>query len=110
MPTLIAEAFDHETGITRRMWLNEGTREVTIETVQDVDALLDLNHELSTLPQTGDLRHVANIPVVLKRQWQTAHLRGEGPAPWEGEDWERFKKRMLNDLDYRRLRTGGGRL
>ena len=105
---LVAERFDMQSGITRRLWYDAADDSFTWEREQDVEPILDLNHEIATSTAPGkDLRHVAAIPPLIWGQWATAHLRGEGPAP-ASDDWWPWLRRKLNDSDYRRFRVHGG--
>lgn len=79
---------------------------LVIETVQDVEPILEENLERfnSTEKRHPDFRHTATIPNILVHKWML-----EGINIWTREGWERAKK-LLNDPDYRKLRTAPGRI
>lgn len=86
---------DDETFSTRRYWVKE-----------DVDTVLDWNaREANHVTQTGDMRRAARIPDMVQYEWWFKH----GVKAWD-PDHQDGVKRLLNDIDYRKLRTGGGYL
>jgi hypothetical protein len=76
----------------------------TIETVQDVEPVLELNkaqyNSVNERTQMGDVAHVARIPLVI---WQDLVKRGIA------NDEARLKA-WLNDPDNRFMRTRPGRV
>ena len=87
--------FDHDTG------------KFSIETVQDVEPVLDENHRLANsgdgFNQARDLRRIASIPHVLYQAWLSVGFDALKPenAP--------MLRKLLNDADYRKLRTSPGK-
>jgi hypothetical protein len=84
--------------------------DITIRTQQNVDAILDHNHDLRSLDDRGwvmgkDMRRVASIPMAVVYKW----LVEDGIDVFSGEDQDRVAKK-LNDPDYAYLRTAPGRL
>lgn len=87
------------------------TDETYIEEVQDVQPYLERNKRLAN---DADYRangikeswwHAASIPNAIITKW----LREFGVDVYNRDHWPRVK-RLLNDPDYRYLRTGTGRL
>lgn len=81
-----------------------------IETVQDVEPILDANKAAFNSGHDGytpsrDLKFVAEIPVVVIEKW----LREDGIDVWDPNHKEAVK-RKLNDPEWRHLRTAPGRL
>lgn len=76
-----------------------------IETVQDVEPILEANKRLYNNPshrQHGvkhEFAHVAHIPMILVHKWLM-----EGIDVYKESDWPRVK-RKLEDPDYKYLRT-----
>lgn len=107
---LLADEFDHETGIITRVWLDEHTGVRYDEQLHDAQDVVDLAHAVASTEAPGrDIRTAAFVPELVLQQWMTAWLRGEGPHPASPE-WEPWLKRKLNDPDNRRMRVHGGRL
>lgn len=91
-------------GITEIFHGSDDGNQFTIETIQDVEPLLDLNkaklNEVSNSDKWGDGKLVASIPMVIYDQW----LR-EGIM----DDQQKLKQK-LNDPDNRFMRTWPGHL
>lgn len=85
-----------------------------IETVQDVQPILDFNHERQCLEvnKKSAFRHAASIPVTTLTEWMKQFKARYGVAYYQAEPEvrEKFLKRKLNDRDNSRLRTWQGRL
>ena len=79
-----------------------------IETVQDVEPILDYNKALQTWDDgyspTRELRRVASIPVVVIEQWLREGIDVFNP------DHKEAVRRKLNSNEWRHLRTAPGRL
>lgn len=88
--------------------------EVVIQTVQDVQPILDFNHERQSMEpnRKSNFRHVASIPTTVLTGWikEFKLMHGVGYHQAEPEQREAFMKRKLNDRDNSRLRTWQGRL
>ena len=81
-----------------------------IEHKQDVEPVLEQNllerNEFTNYTQKGvEWYHVAHIPAVVEIEWR--EKLGINLTTREGQE-RAFK--LLNDLDYRKLRTSGGKL
>ena len=61
---------------------------------QNCDPILDSNKEMATIPQRGDFRHVASIPLVLVEKW----INEEG-IPVLGLSKDEFAKLVKRKLD-----------
>lgn len=90
---------DEETGITR--YFHADGDEHTIETVQDIEPILDLNkaQQNEGFNKSSDMWHAATIPAVVQLEWLTKHgvdLMNENHMP--------AVKKLLNSSDYRHLR------
>lgn len=86
--------YDHSTGIT------------TIETLQDVQPFIDKNKALhnTSYQRDGikdDWQHLATIPIGVQMVW----LKEYGIDVYKPEHIPRIRK-LLNDPDYRYLKTG----
>jgi hypothetical protein len=89
-----------------------GQDRLIIKTSQDVEPIFDQNKELQNeglsgdgYSESGDLRRVASIPLVIVHKW----LSEEGLNVFNDEHWPKIK-RKLNDPEYRHLRTSLGRI
>jgi len=102
--------YDPLSGITQYFYYDEDTGNFTIESVQDVESILDYNKSLQNdedYKKNGmknEFWHYARIPVVVQEKW----LKEFGVDVHKKEDWPRVKK-LLNDPDYRYLKTTTGR-
>ena len=90
--------YDHSTGLTK------------IERVQNVEPILDMNKRLqNTDHEKKGIKncwwHAAMIPIIIQEKWLNEH----GVDIYKKEHWPRVRK-LLNDPDYRYLRTGRGRV
>lgn len=86
---------DGDTVIVRRYWRSE-----------DVNAVLDANaRQRLDAPKAKDGQHVARIPDIVLYEW----LDKFGVRAWE-KDHQQAVQRLLNDIEYNKLRVGGGRL
>jgi len=102
--------FDHDplTGITEIFHFDPLTGDAHIETVQDVEPMLDQNKSLQNdegYSKNGiknEMWHFASIPVVVQLQW----LKKYGPDndPMKKGN-ERLLFRLLNDPEWRYLKT-----
>ena len=95
-------------GITEIFHYDEATKTARIETLQDVDPILDSNkalqndEEYSKKGIKNELWHYANIPVVVQLQW----LQKYGPVndPMKKGN-EKLLFRLLNDREWKYLKT-----
>lgn len=111
--------YDAATGI--QTWFHkdavDGT--ITVEELQDVEPILEANKAVQNREAGGAMGltafsrkgikngmwHVGSIPMTLAFKW----LNEEGINIFKKSDWPRVRKK-LNDIDYRLLRTGLGRV
>ena len=90
--------YDHDTKITR------------IESVQDVEPILEMNKELAkTEHQAKGIKnswwHAASVPNLIIEKW----LKEDGIDFFNQDHWPAIK-RKLNSPEWRYLRTGRGKL
>jgi hypothetical protein len=85
----------------------DGDHRLAIEHVQDVEPILDWNHEARRDEQHSDWgRHVARIPNVILIKWlDEAHAHGNTGLRLFTEEFDRLVQRKLNDPDWAHLRT-----
>jgi hypothetical protein len=95
---------EHASALTPRIHLDpDGTR-LTIEHVQDVEAILARNRALRGRPQRSDWgRHIASIPNVILVKWMNEE--GANVLAMAGDEFGKFLRRKLDDPDWRHLRT-----
>ncbi len=102
--------FDHNPDTGETQYLDVDGDKVTLETVQDVEPILERNKRLANdtdRARTGvkeSWLHAASIPNAVIMQW-----RQEGIDVFNPEHWQAVR-RKLNDPEWRYLRTGGGRV
>ena len=100
--------FDRASGLAQ-WWLQDGEGNWAQRSSQLVDALLDLNREAQVHcnPYNGarDVRMVARIPLIVIAKWRNEL----GVDYWNPEDQAKVDA-LLNDADWRWLRTDGGPL
>ena len=89
-------------GIVRMWSYDSDTDEVTIQTIQDVDEIIEANraefNEHTSLDRWGELKRVASIPMSLYAQLKRSGLAYD----------EKAMRRWLNDPDNRHFRTRPG--
>lgn len=102
--------FDHDplTQTTEFFHYDESTHKVTIETVTDDEAVIENNKRLANdgdgfLP-SRDGRRIASIPPNVQLKWLT-----ELGVDLMNKDHMPAVRRLLNDPDWRFLRTSPGR-
>jgi hypothetical protein len=97
---------DYLTGVSTYHHYDPATDLTTIETMQDVQPFIERNKALhNTSYQRDGIKdewmHVATIPVLVQMKWkQEYNIDIYDPA-----DYKRIQK-LLNDPDYRYLKTG----
>lgn len=105
------KVFDYDpiTGVTQYFHYDELTGGWGIESVQDVEPILEANKKLQnheTYSKDGiknEFWHVATIPVVIQEKW----LREDGIDIYNRDHWKKVKMK-LNDPDYRYLKATTG--
>lgn len=79
----------------------------TIQSVQDVEPILENNKTLQSVTQKSDWgRHIASIPLVMIEKWSKES--GVNLLALPKDEFARFIKRKIDDPDYRWLRTTSG--
>jgi hypothetical protein len=108
---------DRARGIRVIGWWEPGDPRLHVRVEQEIpDELFTHNHELAADNTKHDRRRknkvlVARVPQLMKQQWlQEINLNAGLLTDEENPEVERLIKRKLNDIDYRKLRTGGGRV
>ena len=104
---LISSEYDQATGMTEEHWFDENTNRLTIRRLQDVEETLNINQRQfnDASQRHGDgIEQVARIPLVLIEKLQ----REKGLNWFRSTDKER--RALLNDPDFKKLRTRPGRL
>jgi hypothetical protein len=102
--------FDAQTGIAEYHHYDSLADRTVIETVQDVAPILERNKALQRADDRGwsasrDLRRAATIPDIIVLKWRNDH----GIDVFNRDHWPAVK-RLLNDPEWRYLRTAPGRL
>ena len=99
--------YDELTGEVEWFHFDHDTGRFSIETVQDVEPILDQNHRLANagdgFSADRELRRIASIPHVVYQAWL-----GMGFDALLPENRATLR-RILNDPDWRKLRTSPGR-
>ena len=87
-----------------RIHLDPDGDRLTIEHAQDVEAILDRNKALQSVPQRSDWgRHIATIPNVVLVKWMNED--GVNVLGMSSEEFGAFIRRKLDDPDWRHLRV-----
>ena len=87
-----------------RIHLHGDGRALTIEHVQDVEAILARNKALQGEPQKSDWgRHIATIPNVVLVQWM--NQEGADVLRMSSDEFGTFLRKKLADPDWRHLRV-----
>lgn len=103
--------YDPLTGVTQYFHHDEMTGKWGIETIQDVDPILDMNkaaqndESYSRHGIKNEFWHFARVPIVIQEKW----LREDGIDIFNKDHWPRVRKK-LNDPDYLYLKTTTGKL
>ena len=82
-------------------------KEFAVETVQDVEPILENNKRLQTERQKSDWgRHVASIPNVIMTKWlNEEYARGNVTIKMFGPEMDALVERKLKDPEWKWLRT-----
>lgn len=106
------EFFDYDplTGITEYFHFDPMTKQTTIESVQDVSPILDVNKDMANDTDytqkgiKGGAWHYASIPTVVQLRW----LNEYGSENWPLKPGnEKLLFSLLNHPDWRYLKTTG---
>ncbi|WP_298279511.1 hypothetical protein [uncultured Bradyrhizobium sp.] len=94
-------------GILVRPHFDSNGRDLTIEQVQDVEPILQWNHEARRDEQHGEWgRHVARIPNVIYVKWlNEEHARGNTSVRMFSSEFDVIVQRKLDDPEWAYLRT-----
>lgn len=102
--------FDHDplTGDCEFFHFDEMTGDFAIETVGDVEPVIEANKRLLTDGSTGyspsrDMKRIASVPMNIYLKWKQ-----ELGVDMLNKDHEKKVKQLLNDPDWRYLRTAPG--
>ena len=92
--------------LNTELHVDQSERELTINRVQDVEPIIELNKYLQTVQQKSDWgRHVARIPNIFYEKWlREEHERGNIGLRLYTEDFDKLVERKLQDPDWRFLR------
>jgi len=98
--------FDHDplSGLTEWFHYDDATDKITIETVDDVEPVLDANkRSYNEGRKSTDFRRIATIPPVVQLLWMEKY-----GVDLTNKDHLPAVKRLLNDPEWRYLRTSPG--
>lgn len=106
--------FDYDPITQRRKYMKIEDGLLRIRETMPVDAVIEQNKkEANDWQSNGGWKAarrgavVARVPLVLDNQWKKA----SGYDPTKGGDYDRDRyNKFLDDIDYRHMRTGGGRI
>ncbi len=92
--------------LNTRLHFHDG--DLTVENVQDVEPILELNKHLRSETQKSDWgRHIAEIPnVILLRWFNEEYMRGNVSLRMYTKEFDEVVARKLKDPDWAYLRTG----
>lgn len=92
-----------------------GPTSLNVKRTQDVAPILDFNKACQNDPDfrngytpSGDMKHVARIPLVVLELWYKEAGRPAGGV--YGQAMNEIIRKKLNDPDNKFLRTGGGEI
>src|SRR5882762_9881989 len=87
--------------------IDEGEREFTFTSIQDVEPILERNKELRQLEQPSDWgRHIGSIPNVVLMQWYNEEYeKGNTTLRMYTEEFDGIIARKLKDPEWFYLRT-----
>lgn len=97
-------------------WFEPGDPRLHLRVEQEIpDQFFTQLHEEAAVNTRHDRRKrnkvkVASVPHLLKQEWLKEINVTGGVLTDENPEVEKLMKRKLNDLDYRKLRAGGGRI
>lgn len=101
--------FDHdaELGMTEFFHYDQATSSFSIETVQDVEPILEANkraaNDTDGYTPSRDMRKIASIPLNIVELWKAKY-----GIDIFNKNHEGGVRRLLNDPDWRYLRTAPG--
>jgi hypothetical protein len=94
-------------GLTARVHLDPNGKDLTIEHVQDVEAILEWNAQSRAEEQRSDWgRHVARIPNVIYVKWlDDEHRKGNTNLRLFSHEFNQIVRKKLQDPEWFHLRT-----
>lgn len=95
------------TDLAARIHLDSNGKDLAIEHIQDVEAILERNAELRTQEQHSDWgRHVATIPnVVYVKWWDEQYRKGNTNLKLFSHEFDQIVRKKLQDPEWAFLRT-----
>ena len=106
--------FDHDLLTGRKKYMKIENNILHIRETMPVDAVLEANkRDANDWQSNGGWRAakrgavVARVPLILDNAWKKAS--GYDPGKGGGYDRDKYNS-FLDDIDYRHIRTGGGRI
>lgn len=93
--------------LTARIHLDSNGKDLAIEHVQDVEAILDWNAEARTQEQNSDWgRHIARIPnVVYVQWWDELYRAGHTELRIFSHEFDQIVRKKLQDPEWAHLRV-----
>src|SRR5579859_2285038 len=93
--------------IDTRIHIDPNGQDLTIEAVQDVEPILELNKKLRSMEQRSDWgRHVASIPNVILTKWlNEEYANGNVNLRMFTPEFNELVDRKLKDPEWAYLRT-----
>ena len=111
--------YDPWTGVATYHSYDHTEKKTWIEEVQDAQPRIELNKSIQTAEDGGAMGHNALTKIGFKREWwyvasipigvQYKWLREKGVDIHNKDHWPKVRQ-LLNDPEYRYLRTGTGRV
>lgn len=87
-----------------KIHLDSDGKRIHVETIQDVQGILDYNAALRSMPQKSDWgRHIATIPNVILVKWMNEE--NADVLRMSSDEFGKFLKKKINDPDWKHLRT-----
>ena len=98
---------DAELGLSEAFHYSEADKQFSIETFADVGPVLSLNRAQANngdgFTPSRDMKHIARIPLVIVEKW-----KNELGVDVFNKDHDKKIRQLLNDPDWRYLRTSTG--
>lgn len=90
-----------------RIHLDKNGQDLTVETIQDVEPILDWNKQARTQEQKSDWgRHIARIPNVIYVQWlNEEHAKGNTSLRMYSKEFDALVAKKLKDPEWAYLRV-----
>ena len=94
-------------GVHTRIILDSNGQDLAVESVQDVEPILERNKQLRTMEQKSDWgREIAEIPNVILVRWlNEEHAKGNESLRLFTPEMDAIIQRKLKDPDWAHLRT-----